>query len=418
MGKWNKYIPEGMQDLIFEDCSIKRDIESKLRDLYIKSGFSEVISPGLEFYDVFSTEHQYIEQEKMYKFFDNQGRILVLRPDMTTPIGRIVATKLKDSVKPIKLFYNANIFRINERLNGKVGEITQSGIEIIGSESIKSDAEVIITAINSLKSVGLNDFKIEIGQANFYKSLIKDIPFENSESEELRKHIENKNFAELEKFLKDKNHILKDDNIEVLNKLPQLFGDKEVLEIAKGMTDNEGALKSIENIENVISILESVGLSNYVLIDLGMLHQINYYTGIIFKAYSSEIGEEILSGGRYDNLVGNFGYEMPATGFAANVDNISLALKKQNKYTEKETKYLIHYKKENLKKCYEIASIIRENDFIAEISLMEDEVQSLNYAKKKDINYMIDFKDDKLIIYNIKNNEKTILDKEQFISSL
>ena len=118
-----KYIPEGTRDILFEECSAKIEIENLLRNVYINHGYHEVISPTLEFYDVFNLENQPITQEKMYKLFDNQGRILVLRPDMTTPIGRIAATKINEEIYPIKLCYNSNIFRVNENLNGKLCRI-------------------------------------------------------------------------------------------------------------------------------------------------------------------------------------------------------------------------------------------------------------------------------------------------------
>ena len=133
MINWKRYIPEGTRDILFHECSKKIELENILRKVYIDSGFLEVISPTLEFYDVFNGQNATLPQEKMYKLFDNQGRILVLRPDMTTPIARIAATKLRDMPHPLKLCYTSNVYRLNESLNGKNSEFTQSGIEIIGS---------------------------------------------------------------------------------------------------------------------------------------------------------------------------------------------------------------------------------------------------------------------------------------------
>ncbi len=187
MENWNKYIPEGMKDVLFEESNIKLNIEDQLRKIYKYSGFSEIISPTIEFYDVFNSNIQAIPQEKMYKLFDNLGRILVLRPDMTTPIGRITGTKMKDCTYPLKLCYTANIFRVNEKLNGKRGEITQSGIEIIGTNGIKSDVDSIVTAINALLSLGLKNFKIELGEAGFFQALTENMEIKEENLKKLKR---------------------------------------------------------------------------------------------------------------------------------------------------------------------------------------------------------------------------------------
>ncbi len=204
MNNWKRHIPEGSRDILFEDCSNKIKIIDKLRKLNIDAGYLEVLSPTLEFYDVFQGDDVSIEQEKMYKLFDNAGRILVLRPDMTMPIARITATKLRDSLYPLRICYSGNIFRINENWNGKVSEMTQSGIEIIGSESPKADAEVIITAIKALIAIGVKKFELEIGQAEFFKGLIEDIELTEGEMEKLRGLVENKNFGALREFIQEK----------------------------------------------------------------------------------------------------------------------------------------------------------------------------------------------------------------------
>ncbi len=175
MEKWNEFIPEGMKDILFEESNVKLYIEHELRKAYKYSGFSQIISPTLEFYDVFDYNIQSIPQEEMYKLFDSLGRILVLRPDMTTPIGRIAGTKIKNYTYPLKLSYTANIFRVNEKFNGKLGEITQSGIEIIGTKGIKSDVDSIVTAINSLLSLGLKNFKIDLGDAGLFDALVENM---------------------------------------------------------------------------------------------------------------------------------------------------------------------------------------------------------------------------------------------------
>ncbi len=392
MYKWKKYIPEGMRDILFEECISKVKMENEFRELYINSGFEELISPTIEFYDVFNGDNNTMEQEKMYKLFDNKGRILVLRPEMTTPIARIAATKLKEQALPLKLCYTSNIFRVNENFNGKMDEITQSGIEIIGTASLKADAEVIITGINALLATGLKNFKIELGQAEFFKGLTEELNMDEEAIEKLRNLIENKNFAALKDFIDENKPLIKEEEEIILRELPSFFGGIEVISKARSMTTNKSALQALDSLECVYLMIDEIGLSSYLAIDLGMVHHINYYTGIIFRGYSNEVGNNILSGGRYDKLVGKFGEDMPATGLAINVDNILLSLKKQSLQTSpKKINFLIHYEKESLKLAYNTAMLIRNEGLEAELSVFDNYEEALRFAKNKNKKYFISF---------------------------
>ncbi|ACQ52482.1 ATP phosphoribosyltransferase regulatory subunit [Clostridium botulinum] len=415
MGNWNKYIPKGMKDILFEESNIKLDIEDQLRKIYKYSGFSEIISPTIEFYDVFNSNIQAIPQEKMYKLFDNLGRILVLRPDMTTPIGRITGTKMKDCTYPLKLCYTANIFRVNEKLNGKRGEITQSGIEIIGTKGIKSDVDSIVTAINALLSLGLRNFKIELGEAGLFEALTENMRIEEENLKKLKEIIRNKNYVALKKFLDEISLKYSKEDFEIIENLPKLFGDIEIIEKAKALTKNEKALKSLNDIYNIYKSIEDIGLGSYISIDLGMVQNIDYYTGVIFKGYVEEVGDSILSGGRYDNLIQHFGIELPATGFAINVDDIMIALKKQNTMSmDKDKKVLIFYKEEFLRKAYDFMQELKMKKIICELSLLDEDKEILLYSKKKGIDFIIGFtREEKLFVKDLKSDKIAFLEKNE-----
>lgn len=420
MNSWKTHIPEGSRDVLFEDCSNKIEITNTLRKLYINSGYLEVLSPTLEFYDVFQGDDTSIEQEKMYKLFDNAGRILVLRPDMTMPIARITATKLKDSLYPLRLCYSGNIFRMNENWDGKISEITQSGIEIIGSENPKADAEVIITAIQALLAVGVKDFELEIGQAEFFKGLIEDIELDHDEMERLRGLVGSKNFGALREFINERESILGTDNLEAFKKLPELFGGIEILTKARALTKNKRAVAAIDTIEKIYERIESVGLGAHISIDLGMVQHIDYYTGIIFRGYSSKVGTTIISGGRYDNLIAKFGAPMPAVGFAIDVDNILSVLLKQGNSNEKvKSKFLIHYENFLIGSASRLAAQIREKGFVAELGLFEEKEKALSYGEQKNIDKLICMYENETIqIIDIKNKKSYNEDVEKFIVSL
>lgn len=404
MNNWKNNIPEGTYDILFEKCVNKRKVEESIRQVYIKRGYKEVITPTLEFYDAFNFLNQPISQQKMYKLFDNSGRILVLKPDGTIPIARIAASKIKDY--PIKLCYTSNIFRVNESLNGKNNEITQSGIEIIGIDNLKAEVDIIVTAINALLEVGIEDFKIEIGQCDFYKSIIEEISFNKEQNEILRELIESKNFGTLKKFL---NEIEKKENknsIDILKMLPEFFGGLEVLEKAEKLTNNKKAIKAIDNIRKIYKALEEIGLERYLTIDLGMVQNINYYTGVIFRGYIRGIGEAVLSGGRYDNLIKEFGKDLPATGLAINIDSIIKVLSnKKGMEKTSNKKWYIYYQKSLFSKAYKLSEKIRSKGDFSELSLFDKEEDAINFCEKNKIENLIILREEENEIFELVNGK-------------
>ncbi|OFI05356.1 ATP phosphoribosyltransferase regulatory subunit [Clostridium acetireducens DSM 10703] len=413
MRSLKRYIPDGMQDILFNECDIKNNIENQLRNIFINNGFKQIISPTLEFYDVFNGKNVFIEQEQMYKLFDSSGRILALRPDMTTPIARIVSTKLKNMTYPLKLYYISNIFRVNQSLQGKLSEITQAGVEIIGCNNINADVEAIIIAINTFLSLNVKDFKIEIGESNLFKTIAKDLDLNEEDFDKLKKLIENKNFSILNEFLDSRKKDIKDEHIKLLKKLPELFGGCEVLDKVKELTSNYKVLESLENIKKVYKVLKSIGLDKYLSIDLGMVQNIDYYTGIIFRGYGSGLGKEILTGGRYDNLIGKFGFNTPATGFAININNLMEILREN--YTSKNLDFLIHCEERFCIEGYNLCMKIRKSNRICEFSLSCNKEEALKYAKFKHIKYFIYINNKENIeIINVYNNEKFYSKIENF----
>ncbi|WP_035795888.1 ATP phosphoribosyltransferase regulatory subunit [Clostridium akagii] len=385
MPNLNNYIPEGTRDILFNECYSKIQIENLLRDVYKNYGYHEIISPTLEFYDVFNMNDQPISQEKMFKLFDNRGRILVLRADMTTPIARIAATKIKKEMFPMKLCYSQNIFRVNEILNGKLSEFTQSGIEILGSHEIRGDVEAIYTGIEALKKIGLEDFKIEIGDSKFFKELTETVNLDESKKENLRMLIQNKNISALKEFLDDnKENIDKNISI-VLEKLPELFGGKEVIIETQKLLNNADNMTSLKCIKDVYEVMDKLGLSKYISVDLGMLQNLNYYSGLIFRGYCMEVGDSILSGGRYDKLIENFGDSLPATGFAINVDIVLEALRLQEKLTpDKAIEKVVFCDIVNLNKGYALLKTINRAGVKAEVALFDSEEEALEYCERVD----------------------------------
>lgn len=318
--KKKNILPEGTRDLILDECIVKRAIERDIDDIFYKWGYKEIITPTVEFYETFNHDSQTLKEEDMYKFFDNRGRILVLRPDMTIPIARVVETKFKDESLPIKLRYNSNVFRVHASLGGKRNEYTDCGVELIGLEDKKSDLEVLVLALEALEKLGLSDFKLEIGNIGFFEGVFKTLNISKESKEIIAQYIEDKNLKNLEDYLDEID--IKDEYKEFFNKLPWLFGDRSILEEAKVLAFNEELKANLEYLENLYSELDILGYGNKVTFDLGMVPRLNYYTGIIFRGYGEGVGNTVLRGGRYDNLI-TIGEEyIPAIGFSLDINSV------------------------------------------------------------------------------------------------
>lgn len=409
MTKWKLHTPEGVQDILQQECIIKRELEQKISGVFQSYGYYEMQPPTFEFYDVFAGESGLIEQETMFKFFDHQGRILVLRPDITTPIARIVATKHQDAVLPLRLCYIGNAFRYDEPYQGaKLREFTQAGLELIGTNTPEADAETIAVTINALLACGLRDFQIEIGQVAFFKGLMEQTGLTDDIIEKMRILIDKKDSLGIEELVQeyDIDQSLKD----TILSLPSLFGGIEVIERAKQAVSNCTAMDALVNLQNVYDILLDYGLEKYISIDLGMVQSINYYTGIIFKGFTHGLGFPVCAGGRYDNLISEFGKNLPATGVAVGVNRLMSALDRQQvKFKCWGVDSLIHYDKNSRKLAFQIADALRNQGLVIETTLdtVEDEETVVKYAKDKKVDGIIKVgADEKVELHNLVTGEK------------
>lgn len=352
------HTPEGVRDIYNGECEKKLHIQENLHHVFKLYGFQDIQTPSFEFFDIFNRERGTIASKEMYKFFDREGNTLVLRPDITPSIARCVAKYFKEEELPMRLCYMGNTFINNSSYQGKLKETTQLGAELINDDTSDADAEMIALTIECLLQAGLKEFQVEIGHADFFLSLLEEANFDLEEAEELKNLIESKNMFGMEELVSRKP--ISDELKELFLKLPELFGSLENLSYAKERIKNQGAKNALIRLEKVYSILETYELSKYVTFDLGMLSKYNYYTGIIFKAYTYGTGEAIVKGGRYDNLVQQFGKDAKAIGMAIVVDQLMAALSRQkieDKTTESTT--LILYEGTYRKTAIDLAGNLR-----------------------------------------------------------
>lgn len=323
MNKYSKLTPEGSRDYLFEECDDRRNVEQTLSQLFKDNGYKKVITPAIEYFDVFSNGNN-TEAQNMFKLSDNEGRTTVLRPDNTMPIARMVATRLHNEELPVRLYYNQPVYIRSKDLYGKPNEIAQSGVEFIGDGSSEADIEVVKMAVECLKRCELNSFKIEIGNAAFFNSILDKMNINANQKNDIINYIESKNFSALGDML-DK--IGNTPETSIIKKLPRLFGDESVIDEAKHLYFDKASNDALDYLRSVYDKLCDAGLKEYIMLDLGLVNRSNYYTGIVFHGYAEGSGLTVLSGGRYDNLLGEFGMPAPAIGFAVEVSALCEAMR-------------------------------------------------------------------------------------------
>ena len=320
MKRYDLITPEGTRDLLFEECLARRTVENKLTSMFRHLGYSEVVTPNMEFYDVFLGTSRTFRQESLYKLTDSKNRLVTLRPDNTIPIARLAATRLKGSELPLRLYYDQTVFTNNALLKGKSDEQVQTGIELIGGEdTARADLEVLCAAVGALACFNM-DFRFEIGHIGYFKELIRRLNIDARTEEEIHILINAKNYPALNDLL---DSIADNEITAALKMLPGLFGGEEGFEKALALYTDENIKAILDDLRGVYDQLTKLGHNGKIIVDLGIVRHTDYYTGVVFKGYLTGVGDSVLKGGRYDRLLGEFGRDCPAVGFGVNCDAVA-----------------------------------------------------------------------------------------------
>lgn len=308
--------PAGTRDMLYADCRRRRETEGRLARCFYARGYREIETSTLEYYDTLISSGNPVTQEKLYLLQERGGKLCALRPDMTTPIARVAAGKV-DLSEPRRFYYLADVYRAADRGHGKT-QVRQAGVELLGAGGIKADTEVIALAAETLSTTGV--YRIELGHAGFFRKLVEGLGADEGFVEELRGLVNRKNFASLPDVLSDYQD---KPGFRALCRLPQLFGGEEVLDEALELSDGCAGTEELDALRKIYRELQAAGFGPNVMLDLGLVHQWNYYTGVVFRGYVEGVGAPVLSGGRYDGLLGLLGKPAPATGFSADVDALT-----------------------------------------------------------------------------------------------
>jgi len=362
-------IPAGTKDFLPEDAKQKRIMETSWSALFEQWGFREIVTPTLEYYQVLTAGVGTGLERDMYKFLDRQNSILALRPDMTTPIARVAASRLQDEPLPLRLYYIANVFQHVAQIQaGRQCEFYQAGVELLGAGTPMADAEIIALAVEALREAGLNGIHVSIGQVEFINGVLEETGLTAPERQAIKHALVNRDFVGLAKLLGESG--LTPEKQAFITRIPLMHGKEEVIREAIAMTGNFKAKQALQNLHTIFVMLEMYGLTDYVNVDLGLIRDFDYYTGMVFEVYTPGLGFPVCGGGRYDNLVEQFGPAVPATGFAIGVERAILALRRQEyAFPGEADRYLVTYQAGFEARAVQKARELREQGHIAELAM-------------------------------------------------
>lgn len=379
-------MPAGVTDILLDDAQLKHHVESSLREVFEAWGYVGVITPMFECYEVLLAGG--IDPEWMYKFSDPDGGILALRPDLTTPIARVVATRLREAAKPLRLYYVENVFRRPEPKRGKQAELSQAGIELVGSSQPAADAEVIAAAIEALQRLGIDDFQLNLGQIGFFQGVIEDTTLSEPEITVIKERLDRRDREELTRFLQPRD--LPEGKERLILEILTLCGKEEIIERALTLADNKTSRAALENLAEIYRILNDYHLSDRVVIDLAEVRGFGYYTGLMFEGFSRSLGSSILKGGRYDGLIAKFGYPCPAVGCAFDIDRIRTIVQKEQLVALPKVDALVRFSREHCGEAYELVKTLRAQGKRVELEVIDrSEEDAIAYARRKGVTELI-----------------------------
>lgn len=326
-------IPEGVRDRLPHEAARMRQLSGRLADLFRSWGYREVVTPGFEYLETVTAGAGTLgRREDLYQFFDRKGRTLALRPDMTTPIARLAATKMMAEALPLRLSYFAPVFRHRGQRAGSAFEIWQSGIELIGASGPAADAEVIALACAALSATGVQGFKIGLNHVDLVEGIFAAAGVSPEREAELKEAMVARDLVTFEKGVFEAG--LSPEKADLLLAMATFQGSLAEAQKRFGGVGNGRVAEALEQLGTILALLKNFGVGDQVSLDLGLSRTLGYYTGVVFEGYAPGVGSPVLGGGRYDHLLKDFGGDSPATGFALEMDRLLSALERQGRLPE------------------------------------------------------------------------------------
>lgn len=364
------HTPEGVWDHYGRDWAEYNFTEKVIGETLRSYGYEGIRTPSFEYFDVFSKEIGTTPSRELYKFFDREGDTIALRPDFTPGVARCTAKYYMDETKPLRFRYEGSAFINNSSLQGRLKEMRQTGAELMNDASVYADAEMIAMLVQALRSTGLSEFLISVGNVEYFKGICEAVSLDEETEETLRDYISGKNFFAAEDLLRSRDVDKRYQDLFL--SITSIMKDAGELSRAASEAPNERSAKALLRLLDVLHVLKAYGADRYVSIDLSLLSRYHYYTGIIFKGYTYGVGDAIASGGRYDQLLSCFGKKAPAVGFMIPLDTLMEALRAQKIQVPAEPEpETLYYTEENFEEVLQEAK--RRRDAGSSIALQKRE---------------------------------------------
>lgn len=383
--------PEGVRDIYGNECAMKQSLLNSINSVIKSYGFHSIQTPSFEFFDIFNKERGTVASNEMYKFFDRDNNTLVLRPDITPSIARSVAKYYENEDFQVRLCYTGNTYINNISYQGKLKEVTQAGAELINDDTSDADAEMIAMTVEALLKSGLKEFQIDIGHVEFFNGLAEAAGLNPLQIKDIKKLLEDKNEFAIEQYMNDCE--IAEDIKSIICKLPEMFGNIDYIDQAMQSVSNKRSLAALDRLKKLYTIIDGYGFTDYVNVDLGMVSRYDYYTGSIFRAYTYGTGEPVATGGRYDELLSQFGKDGSAIGVAINVDQLMLAMLRQKIAIEYDNDFtMLLYIPDMRTLATNIASKLRNEGKSVQMmrkSSRTELEEYISYAKRAEINELL-----------------------------
>jgi len=319
--RWQQ-IPPGTQDLLPREAArVRATVDAVLAEM-ARWGYRELATPTLEYLDVLVRGDGGGAGDRLFKLIDRGGELLALRPEMTTPVARLVATRLRDAPLPLRLAYAGQVFRGREIGPGGLREFPQVGCELIGARTLEADAEIVALAVESLRAAGVRPFSLSLGHVGVLRAILAGLALPEEDAARVRALLYQKDFVGIRDVLDRRGAPAR--TVDALLALPTLRGSA-ALAHARRLVEATDSQDILRDLATLGEILDAYGVGDAVTVDLSIIRDFDYYTGIVFEGHTPSLGVPLLGGGRYDRLLERFGVAYPATGFAVRVERVLAA---------------------------------------------------------------------------------------------
>ncbi len=401
-------LPPGFRDFFPLEAQERNAVEDIIREVFISWGYGEVKTPVIEYTKNISAGVGKDWKDKLISFFDNDGDLVSFRADMTIPIARLTAMRIKSRQLPVRFFYFANSFRQTGLQKGQKRVLNQAGLELIGMGGLRADTEILILLAEILNKLHIRDFKIGIGHIGLINGLCNWFGLKDEDEKKIKKDLIFNDIVSIDDFLrsrdKNKTPVFMDilcpvNDIKLLEKKIKKIGHRDVTE-------------AYDYINNIYGFLQKSSLSDHIIIDPGIIREFGYYSGLIFEVYCPEIVEKLGSGGRYDGLVKKFGFDAPATGFALDVDLLHKAIGRDGlSMFRKKNSIIVYNDSADFSEVLKYAEKLRKDgNRIELLSEADAKIEELLENRKADYLYKIGFEKNKAIRLEVHTGEAVKLE--------